>query len=87
MNIFIYLNALGSLINSQYVVTAAHCIINYKYDKLVIIVGISNQNEKLTYSNTYYASSIVYHSNYKKDFAAFGYDIGSQTLQIIFLND
>jgi secreted trypsin-like serine protease len=66
----------GTLIYSQYVITAAHCLIKFKSNQLVVIVGITNTNNKLDYSNTYYVSSIYYHSKYMNGFPANGYDIG-----------
>jgi V8-like Glu-specific endopeptidase len=66
----------GTLIYSQYVITAAHCLLRYKWNELVVIVGITNSNNKLDFSNTYYVNSVTYHSKYVKSFSADGYDIG-----------
>ena len=66
----------GALIGSEYVITAAHCLVKYSWDRLIVIVGITNSNDKIDYSNTYYVSSVTYHSKYVNGFAANGYDIG-----------
>ena len=66
----------GTLINSQYVVTAAHCVVDMVASEMLVMVGTNSQNTALQLnSNAFFVSDIVYHMNYFDSNFTSGYDI------------
>ena len=65
----------GTLINSEYVITAAHCLLAYPDSKLAVILGSFNNNN-FNSTNIYNVSSYGYNKNYSSENVQFGYDIG-----------
>ncbi|CAF1079587.1 unnamed protein product [Brachionus calyciflorus] len=56
----------GSLIYSETVLTAAHCVYGLKSSDLAVAVGIYHLNWNLNESNIFYVSKIIIHEKYSK---------------------
>jgi secreted trypsin-like serine protease len=51
----------GSLIYSNYVITAAHCVRDVRPENLAVVVGTNSLNETLSSSNVHFVTKIIYH--------------------------
>ncbi len=54
----------ASIISSSYILTAAHCVANFRPEQLAVAVGLHRLSEPLTRDNTYFVSEIIVNRNY-----------------------
>lgn len=54
----------ATLIFSQYVLTAAHCVQSIPANKLAVVLGIHSMTDSLTDANKYAVANVIAHENY-----------------------